>query len=58
MQSMSYELFFTCTDALSYHLMLENNKRLQIEADMLVKAGKATMSCDITKRDKHGKGLH
>lgn len=48
------EVFQGDTEALSYHLVQEHHTKLKIEAQWLTASGKATMQCDLSKRDKHG----
>jgi len=45
---------FDGADELAQHCMLAHHDRMQVEAELLTRAGKATMQCDLSKRDKHG----
>ena len=47
---MDYSEYFKCADKLSRFLMQPHDVRVHAEAEMLTKSGKATMSCDISKK--------
>jgi len=51
---MDYSEHFDCAETLAKHCMMAHHDRIQVEAEMLTRAGKATMSCDLSKRDKPG----
>lgn len=53
-QLIDYSEHFDTAEALSWHLIQDYAEQVQKEANMMVRSGKATMSCDLSKRDKHG----
>ena len=54
MAHIDYSEHFPTPDELAEHCMMAHHDRIQVEAEMLTKAGKATMQCDLSKRNKHG----